>query len=255
MTQAERAALTYLHLGCSVLPLRPCDKIPILESWKLLQLRRPTENEVRAWYRQWPNAGVGIIGGRVSGLAILDIDPRNGGTLAGHPVPRGPAVLTGGGGEHYYLGLIGERVPKIPGLLPGVDLQGEGSYAVAPPSVHPSGVAYRWMQGCELGAVALPGLPSWLRLRIAQATRPDRPAGIPGGSPPLELAPILFTLEGVRRGAGGWVARCPAHDDHSPSLSIGSGQDGRILLHCFRGCSYAAIRTALERRATDEARP
>jgi hypothetical protein len=33
-----------------------------------------------------------------------------------------------------------------------------------------------------------------------------------------------------------WIARCPAHDDRNPSLSIGIGDDGAVLLHCFAGC-------------------
>ena len=33
-----------------------------------------------------------------------------------------------------------------------------------------------------------------------------------------------------------WMARCPAHDDRTPSLSIALTADGRALLHCFAGC-------------------
>ena len=33
-----------------------------------------------------------------------------------------------------------------------------------------------------------------------------------------------------------WAARCPAHDDCRPSLSIGPGRDGRVLIKCFAGC-------------------
>ena len=42
-----------------------------------------------------------------------------------------------------------------------------------------------------------------------------------------------------------FTARCPAHDDASPSLSIGVGADGRALLHCFAGCVTADILSAL----------
>lgn len=42
-----------------------------------------------------------------------------------------------------------------------------------------------------------------------------------------------------------WVACCPAHDDRGPSLSIRETSDGRILLHCFAGCSAGAILEAL----------
>src|SRR5262249_8379258 len=47
------------------------------------------------------------------------------------------------------------------------------------------------------------------------------------------------------RGAGKWSARCPAHADKSPSLSITEGQDGRILLHCFAGCTPQEIVSTL----------
>src|SRR5215472_4139521 len=45
--------------------------------------------------------------------------------------------------------------------------------------------------------------------------------------------------------AGRWVAQCPAHPDRSPSLSIREGDDGRLLLHCFAGCSPEEILSAL----------
>jgi hypothetical protein len=48
-----------------------------------------------------------------------------------------------------------------------------------------------------------------------------------------------------RTGAGRWKARCPAHADRSPSLSIRAGQDGRVLAHCFGGCTLDAILAAL----------
>lgn len=57
---------------------------------------------------------------------------------------------------------------------------------------------------------------------------------------------VLECLEGVRRTAPGrWLARCPAHDDRSPSLSIRELDDGRMLLHDFAGCSTRAVLNAL----------
>ncbi|TMV93600.1 hypothetical protein FGG78_04560 [Thioclava sp. BHET1] len=41
------------------------------------------------------------------------------------------------------------------------------------------------------------------------------------------------------------TARCPAHEDHAPSLSISNGNDGRLLLKCHAGCSYVDICAAL----------
>lgn len=52
---------------------------------------------------------------------------------------------------------------------------------------------------------------------------------------------ILDRLTLVRRaGEGRWMARCPAHEDRTPSLSVKLLQDGRILLHCF-GCGTGAV--------------
>jgi len=52
-------------------------------------------------------------------------------------------------------------------------------------------------------------------------------------------------LEGLRSGRGGHVALCPAHEDHVPSLSIGQGKDGCVLLHCWAGCDTRDIVAAL----------
>lgn len=53
---------------------------------------------------------------------------------------------------------------------------------------------------------------------------------------------LLARLDGVRRtGEGRWLARCPAHKDRSPSLSVRELEDGRTLVHCFGGCEVGAV--------------
>lgn len=47
------------------------------------------------------------------------------------------------------------------------------------------------------------------------------------------------------------MACCPAHDDQRPSLSIGQGDDGRALLHCFAGCKVEAMVEAIDRTTAD----
>jgi putative DNA primase/helicase len=59
-----------------------------------------------------------------------------------------------------------------------------------------------------------------------------------------ELAKAL----GGRRYGRQWQARCPAHDDHDPSLSVCEGDDGRILVHCHAGCEQGAVIDALRSR-------
>lgn len=55
---------------------------------------------------------------------------------------------------------------------------------------------------------------------------------------------VLAALPGARRNGSGWSARCPAHEDHNPSLSISVGADGRVLMTCHAGCATEAVVTA-----------
>lgn len=56
---------------------------------------------------------------------------------------------------------------------------------------------------------------------------------------------LLDRLEAVRGGNGRWIARCPAHDDRSPSLSVRELPDGRLLVHCHAGCGAADVVAAV----------
>ena len=56
---------------------------------------------------------------------------------------------------------------------------------------------------------------------------------------------LLARLEGVRPNGKGYAAKCPAHEDRLPSLSVTAGDDGRALLHCHAGCTAADICAAV----------
>ena len=56
---------------------------------------------------------------------------------------------------------------------------------------------------------------------------------------------LLSLLDGViRNGEGRWMAKCPAHDDRSPSLSI-KDTGTRTLIHCFAGCEASEVLAAV----------
>lgn len=62
----------------------------------------------------------------------------------------------------------------------------------------------------------------------------------------MSAAVLLDRLEVVRStGPGRWVARCPAHVDRSPSLSIRELDDGRVLIHDFAGCDVESVLEAV----------
>lgn len=53
---------------------------------------------------------------------------------------------------------------------------------------------------------------------------------------------LLNQLTKVKRtGRESWIACCPAHSDKNPSMTITEKDDGRVLVHCFAGCSVDSI--------------
>jgi hypothetical protein len=130
--------------GAPLIKIEGGGKVPI-EKWREATATNRTSNE-------FENCNVGIkCGSRLSSggfLFILDIDPRNDGfgalkyLLEEHDfsIPQTFTVKTGSGGAHYYL-RTSTPVGKCK-LLNGIDGQGEGSYCVAPPSMHESGERY-----------------------------------------------------------------------------------------------------------------
>lgn len=68
----------------------------------------------------------------------------------------------------------------------------------------------------------------------------------------MSIDDFLAKLQGVTDdGKGGWMACCPAHDDHNPSMHVNVGADGRILVKCYAGCSTDEIVAALGLKVKD----
>jgi hypothetical protein len=66
------------------------------------------------------------------------------------------------------------------------------------------------------------------------------------------LEALLPRLERVKQtGKNKWMACCPAHEDSTPSLSIRSTDDGRVLIHDFGGCSTESVLDALNLTMSD----
>lgn len=57
----------------------------------------------------------------------------------------------------------------------------------------------------------------------------------------MKITELVTRLQGVKSTPNGYSARCPSHDDRNNSLSIAEGDDGRILLKDFAGCTPEAI--------------
>lgn len=104
---------------------------------------------IQWWWRQWPQANIGIVTGSQSKLVVIDVDPRHQGDKSWdvfcreNPVPPTLKSLSGGGGFHLFF-RSEVAIKNKTGLLPGVDVRAEGGYIVAPGSLHASQAHYMW---------------------------------------------------------------------------------------------------------------
>ena len=149
------AALAYSEKGFSVIPIRP-DKKPFIQ-WQDFQKRRATVEEIRAWWAKWPMANVGIVTGEISGLLVIDSDNEEAYQKIQELLPDSFITCIAKTPRGYHLYLVypkGQNIGNATGIMPGVDVRGEGGYIIAPPSVNAEGKAYSWMQGLSLDEVA-----------------------------------------------------------------------------------------------------
>jgi putative DNA primase/helicase len=113
------------------------------------------EAQIRAWWRKYPQALIGVPTGKRIGLFVVDLDPRGGERVdevrqrlvnAVGPLPECPISITQSGGWHLWFHNPPGDIPKNSAKrIPGVDWRGEGGYVIVPPSTMSDGKAYSWL--------------------------------------------------------------------------------------------------------------
>lgn len=184
-----KAALTYAEkFHFSVFPCRRRGKEPLNRHG--LKEASTDAAAIRAWWKRWPRANVGIATGTASGIVVLDVDLKADGrqTLAiledeQGRLPETPTVLTGGGGQHLYFRDPGGLRNSAGRLGAGLDVRADGGYVIAPPSIHPNGNKYRWESSSRIDEVELSEVPPWLleRMKPEDAERFELPAKVGEG--------------------------------------------------------------------------
>ena len=170
----------YAAWGLQVFPLAPGSKEPFKRTHGLKDATSDPK-QIAEWARLYPNANIGIRTGAVSGMDVIDVDPKNGGFVTaqalrnrGMPLPVRSVAKTRSDGYHLYVKhnpLIRTGTNR---LGPGIDFRGEGGYVVAPGSVV-DGKAYRMIR-----KEPFPEAPAWLLERIkAEEEARARPARQP----------------------------------------------------------------------------
>lgn len=149
MLELRSHALDYARHGLEVFPLQVRGKVPLRGTRGLLDATADLD-AVKFWWR--PNNPPWNIGLRIpENFVVLDIDPRNGGTIESlGQLPATRVAETGSGGWHYWFHWDGPARGKLADI-PGIDIKTRSGYVVAPPSVHPSGGRYSWVSEARIG--------------------------------------------------------------------------------------------------------
>lgn len=244
------AALEYATRGFYVFPIRPRGKKPPLVK-KGFHDATTAPATIKQWWTENPDANVAIACA-MSGIVVIDIDPRNGGdkTFASlvaslGKLPATAEAVTGGGGRHLVCAAPTDAQFKG-SLGPGIDIKFEG-YIITPPSIHPSGNPYRWIRSLLdqmpaeppaewLAAMVKPAAP-----RVAAPAITTRAAT---GCTPYGRAALAAELEAIRTAPEG--ARNTITNE--ASFKLASLCAGDELEDCRDDLVIAAMYAGLDER-------
>ncbi|MDP1026380.1 phage/plasmid primase, P4 family [Sphingomonas sp. KR1UV-12] len=230
------AALDYARRGWPVFPCSPRNKRPLLACDKDDQgkdikgtggVTKATtdEDQIRAWWRKWPRAMIGVSVGRAD-MLVVDFDPRREEQVdettgevtvvewtldqlkadteaqIGCTLATSLAVRTPSGGVHiYYRMPDGEPIGNKGSLPRHVDVRGLGGYTILPPSVcegdgKNAAGSYRWLRGDSEAAVA--EMPAALVEALRTRTRPTA-SPPPAASPGMDRQAFPVDLDDAHR--------------------------------------------------------
>ena len=195
------AAVKYYELGLSIIPVGP-DKVP-LNAWKRYQTTRATPEEIKTWFRQWPDMNIGIVTGAISGIAVIDVE--NGGDASVYPPTA--TVKTANGGWHLYYKHPGEQIKNGVRVRELTDIRGDRGMVVAPPSVLTGGKSYEWVVPFEDGLADYPIMPekSALAAKTTVAVSEIVAEGSRNDAATKEIGRILHTLSTRDWETYGWA--------------------------------------------------
>jgi hypothetical protein len=244
-----RAAAAYAsRFGLHVFPLLPGRKEPDGRLCPQGYLNA-TSDAVRGrrWWQRAPRANIGIAA-NASGVVILDVDPRHDGDATLRrlerelgALPSTWVCLTGGGGLHlYFRDAVGASFSSGAALLRAcgayVGALGDGlevkyrGYGILPPSIHPSGTAYRWDVAQHPTETPIAELPvAWL----ARMTERRRGHALPSSGVDARESWLGAAFEvlgwlGDAMPDGRRMVRCPWVHEHTDER--GAGQDTSAVI-------------------------
>ncbi|MEJ5225041.1 MAG: bifunctional DNA primase/polymerase [Anaerolineales bacterium] len=247
-------AIRWYGLGVSVVPVRSRSKVAAI-SWRQFQNRLPTPEELVRWFGRPVFRNYGVICGKRHGkpghLVVVDFDDLNAGVSWLLSMRRKTFVVATARGLHAYF-FTDEPAQTV--HFEGGDLKASG-YVLGAGSVHPSGAIYTVLHDAPIANIRsiCEVLPD--PLEPEPVKREPRPSPILSKPAPqdawesaewqrpnlIETIRARFDLRDFLMGARKtdasgrwWLARCPLHDDHNPSMWIDAE---RQLCGCYAGCN------------------
>jgi hypothetical protein len=169
-----------------------------------------------------------------------------------------PTIATATGGACLlFAASVGPCRARIAVDDERIEVLAAGAHVLLPSA----GTGRQWLR--PLSETPLAPIPSWIEHEAIEPPAdglfqwarqaPAAKAVAAYSSLKVPASDIASALGRRKRSArGNYLVRCPGpnhrNGDLHPSLSIGNGPDGRLLIHCFGNCAYADIVAALERR-------
>lgn len=170
------AALDAVARGWAVMPVTR-EKVPCVK-WKKYQEEAPSAETVTLFFNNFPKANLGLITGAVSGRFVVEADSQEAlDFLVSRGLPASPEIQSSQPCKrHFHFKHPGFTVSNSASkIFAGVDVRGDGGYAVLPPSIHKTGVAYQWIVSPD--EVELPDAPEWLLEEVKRT--PFVPSEVP----------------------------------------------------------------------------
>ncbi|MDR1165720.1 MAG: bifunctional DNA primase/polymerase [Deltaproteobacteria bacterium] len=160
INQIYEASREYVSEGVSVVPVK--GKRPEF-NWTEYRGRLPTEEELASWFNVANPPNIALVNGYISGVWSVDCDDAK--TIDWlMSLIQGPLETVGIAetlrGQHFFFRLseddaynVGKRfIPRAKGL--NLDIRCSGSLTVLPPSVHPEGHVYKWLNKLPFNEMA-----------------------------------------------------------------------------------------------------
>lgn len=182
-------AWKFLERDISVVPIAPGSKKPGQYSqdqgwrgmgdWTRFAQRMPTDIEIEHW-EKWPDAGIGVVLGKLSGLVALDKDydlPGGGNDALQALIPYSPVAKKGEKGWTRFYRWNGEKSCSFDvGGMRVLDVLSDGRQTVVPPTIHPTGLHYTWITEDTLDSILsvaeLPMLPDDFLQQVEKVLAP-----------------------------------------------------------------------------------